>query len=184
MGFKTVKSASASSYSMKPIVITRTDYTADEMWTFYKKEHDGRMKERYQAIAMMLEGRNAREVADALHLSRNTTWEWENTYNDAGIDGLKRKSPPGKESCLSSDEKELLKADILKNPHELGYDFLVWDGKGVSHHIEKRFGKHIGVRWTQRLLKRMGFTRQRPELKAAKADPVRQEKFKTDLKKR
>nr|MDO8115302.1 helix-turn-helix domain-containing protein [Candidatus Sigynarchaeota archaeon] len=74
---------------MKPLEITRTDYTVDEMWTFYKKEHDGRMKERYQAIAMMLEGKSAPEVADALHLSRNTTWEWENTYNDAGIDGLK-----------------------------------------------------------------------------------------------
>ena len=171
-------------FFMKSIEISRVDYTADEMWTFYKKERDGRMKERYHAIAMMLEGKNAREAADALHLSRNTTWEWATAYNDVGIDGLKRKSPPGKQSCLSSEEREILKVDILKNPHEFGYDFLVWDGKGVSHHIEKRFGKHIGVRWAQRLLKKMGFTRQRPELKAAKADPAKQEQFKADLKKR
>lgn len=168
---------------MQPIGITCIDHTADEMWTFYKKEHDGRMKERYHVIAMMLDGKNTREAADALHLSRNTTWEWATAYNATGIDGLKRKSPPGKKSCLTSDEKEILKADILKNPHELGYDFLVWDGKGVVHHIEKRFGKHIGVRWAQRLIKRLGFTRQRPELKAAKADAVKQEKFRADLKK-
>ncbi|MEX2719301.1 MAG: transposase [Candidatus Sigynarchaeota archaeon] len=169
---------------MQPIGITCIDYTADEMWTFYKKEHDGRMKERYHAIALMLEGKNAREVADALHLSRNTTWEWATAYNAMWIDGLKRKSPPGKKSCLTSDEKEILKADILVNPHELGYDFLVWDGKGVVHHIEKRFGKHIGVRWAQRLIKRLCFTRQRPELTAAKADPVKQEQFRADMKKR
>jgi len=170
-------------YSMKPIEITRTDCTADEMWALYKKEYDGRMKERYQAIAIMLEGRNAREAADALHLSRNTTWEWATAYNDVGVDGLKRKSPPGRKSRLTDDEKELLKVDILRNPRELGYDFSVWDGKNVSHHIEQRFGKHIGVRGVQKMLRQMGFSLQRPEFKAAKADPVKQEKFKVKLKK-
>jgi putative transposase len=141
------------------------------------------MKERYHAMALMLDGSNAHQAADALHLSRNTTWEWASAYNDAGIDGLKRKSPPGRVPCLTAEEKELLKMDILKNPHEFGYDFLVWDGKGVAHHIEQRFGKHICVRWAQKLLKKIGFTRQRPELEAAKADPVKQEQFKAQIKK-
>jgi transposase len=168
---------------MKPIRITCTDHTADEMWVFFKKERDGRMKVRYQVIAMMLDGNNAREVAETIHLSRNTTWEWATAYNDGGLDGLKRKSPSGRRSRLTENENELLKADILKNPRELGYDFSVWDGKSVSHHIEQRFGKHIGVREAQRILKKMGLTMQRPELKAAKADPALQEKFKTKLKK-
>jgi transposase len=168
---------------MKPIEITRVDYTADEMWTFYKKECDGRMKERYHAIALMLGGKNAHDAADALHLSRNTTWEWATAYNDVGIEGLKRRSPPGKPSCISEAEKELLKADIQKNPRELGYDFSVWDGKGVSHHVEQSFGKHIGVRRAQTMLSQMGFSLQRPELKAAKANPALQEKFRAKLKK-
>jgi putative transposase len=169
---------------MKPIEITRTDYMVDEMWTFYKKERDGRMKERYQAIAMMLDGKNAREAADTLHLSRNTTWEWATAYNDEGLEGLKRNSPPGRTSRLSDEEKKLLKEDILKNPHELGYNFSIWDGKSVSHHIEQRFGKHIGIRQAQKMLHQMGLTLQRPELKAAKADPVKQEKFMADVKKK
>ena len=123
-------------------------------------------------------------AADALHLSRNTTWVWATAYNDAGIDGLKRRSPPGRTPRLSAEEKELLKVDILKNPRELGYDFSVWDGIRVSHHIEQRFGKHISVRGAQKMLHKMGFSQQRPELKAAKADPVAQKKFKANLKKR
>lgn len=169
---------------MNPIQITCNDHTADEMWALYKKESDGRMKERYQVIAMMLEGNNAQEVAKALHLSRNTTWEWATAYNKWGLDGIKRKSPPGRKPRLTEDEKELLKADILSNPRELGYDFSVWDGKSVSHHIEQRFGKQIGVREAQRILGKIGFTLQRPELKAAKADPIQQKKFKVKFKKR
>ena len=169
---------------MKPIEITRTDYMADEMWAFYKKERDGRMKERYQAIAIMLEGNNAREAADVLHLSRNTTWEWATAYNDAGFDGLKRKSPPGRKSRLTDDEKELLKVDIQKNPRDLGYEFSIWDGKSVSHHIEQRFSKLIGVRGVQKMLRKLGFSLQRPELKPAKANPVKQQEFKDNIKKR
>jgi len=168
---------------MKPIEITRVDYTADEMWTFCKKERDGRMKERYHAIALMLEGKNAHEAADALHLSRNTTWEWASAYNDDGMEGLKRRSPPGRPSRLTDEEKELLKEDVLTNPRELGYEFSIWDGKSVSHHVEQRFGKHIGVRGVQKMLRSMGFSLQRPELKAAQADPAKREKFKADLKK-
>jgi putative transposase len=169
---------------MKPIEITRTEYMADEMWTLYKKERDGRMKERYHAIAMMLEGRNARETADALHLSRNTTWEWAIAYNDEGLEGLKRDSPPGRTPRLTNDEKELLKADLLKNPRELGYDFSRWDGKSISHHIDRCFNKHLSVRGVQEMVKKMGFTLQRANVKQVKADPALQEKFKADLKKK
>ncbi|HME51502.1 MAG TPA: winged helix-turn-helix domain-containing protein [Candidatus Lokiarchaeia archaeon] len=169
---------------MKPIEITRVDYTADEMWTFYKKERDGRMKERYHAIALMLEGNNAREAADALHLSRNTTWEWAIAYDEEGLEGLKRESPPGRTPRLSKEEKDLLKADLLINPRELGYDFSIWDGKSISHHIDRRFNRHLSVRGVQQMVKKMGFTLQRANVKYVKADPVAQEKFKAELKKK
>jgi len=169
---------------MKPTKITRADHAPDEIWAIYKKERDGRMKERYHAIAMMLDGKNAREVADALHLSRNTTWEWAVAYNSLGIEGLKRESPPGRTPRLTSEERELLKVDIQKNPREFGYDFSNWDGKSISHHIERRFNKHVGVRRVQVMLKQMGFTRQRPSMRFAKADPAKQQEFRDGMKKK
>ncbi|MHA1683347.1 MAG: hypothetical protein ACTSUE_20575 [Promethearchaeota archaeon] len=57
---------------MKATKITRVDLTSDKMWVLYKKERDGRMKERYHAIALMLEGKTPPAVAKMLHLARNS----------------------------------------------------------------------------------------------------------------
>lgn len=93
------------------------------MWEMYKHEHDGRMKERYHCIAMMLDGATPGEVARTFHCSRNTTWEWAVAYNDSGLEGLKRESPPGLKSRLSDEQKAALKEDLKKNPRDLGYAF-------------------------------------------------------------
>ncbi|NMC08190.1 MAG: helix-turn-helix domain-containing protein, partial [Candidatus Lokiarchaeota archaeon] len=111
---------------MKPTRITRTDISADKMWEMYKHEHDGRMKERYHCIAMMLDGGTAGEVARSFHCSRNTTWEWAVAYNEGGLEGLKRESPPGLKSRLSDEQKAALKEDLKKSPRELGYPFAIW----------------------------------------------------------
>lgn len=169
---------------MKAIKITRDDYTADEMWELYKKEKDGRMKERFQAIALMIEGKTAPQAAKALHLARNTTWEWAVAYNENGLDGLQRKSPTGKNSRLNNEQQEMLKDDVIRGPRELGYSFSNWDGKTLSHHIKLKFGVSLGARGVQILLKKLGFTRQKPDIAYAKADPEAKIQFKLDLKKR
>jgi len=169
---------------MKTTKITREDYTADEMWTLYKKERDGRMKERYHAVALMLEGKSPPEVARELHVSRNTIWEWAKAYNEKGLDGIQRKSPPGKKSCLTRMQKEELKKDLLKSPREFGYEFAIWNGKNISIHIKKKFNANLGHRGVQKMLKKEGYSRQKPRISYAKADPVVQEQFKVDLKKR
>jgi transposase len=61
---------------------------------------------------MMLEGKNAREAADILHLSRNTTREWAAAYNDGGLEGLKRESPPGRTPRLSNEGRERARSVI------------------------------------------------------------------------
>lgn len=169
---------------MKAIQITRASPTADELWELYRKEKDGRMKERLHVIALMHRVKSAPKVAEIVGRVRNTVWEWVKAFNEGGLEGLTRKSPPGKKSRLSDDEKELLKADICRNPRDLGYDFSNWDGKSVAFHIKKRFGKEYAPRTTIRLMHKLGFTLQRPSTVPAKADPKAKEEFKKDLKKR
>ncbi|MHA1369694.1 MAG: helix-turn-helix domain-containing protein [Promethearchaeota archaeon] len=149
----------------------------------YRKEKDGLMKERYYAIALMHELKSAPKVAKVIGRVRNTVWEWVTAFNKDGLEGLRYKKPPGAKSRLTEAEKEQVRSDILAGPRALGYHFSNWDGKSLSQHIKNRFSKKLGPRAVQKLLKRMGFTRQKPDIAYAKADPDAQVQFKLDLKK-
>lgn len=169
---------------MKAIQITRESPTVDELWNLYRSEKDGRMKERYHAIALMHELKSAPKVAKVIGRVRNTVWEWVTAFNEGGIDALHYVKPPGPRCRLNDQEKEQLKADVLAGPRALGYDFSNWDGKSLSYHIKKSFDVELGVRAVQKQLKKMGFTRQKPDIVYAKADPEAQVQFKLELKKR
>jgi transposase len=184
MTVKTVKFRRDVSHSMRAIRITHNEFTADEIWALYRKEHDGRMKERYHVIALMLEGWTAPQVAKFLHLVRNTPWEWATMYNDKGLDGLKRTSPPGMTPQLSKEQLAMLEADLEKEPQELGYDFPRWTGKTVAYHVGVKYGAKIGERMAQKWVKRLGFTQQVPEQQHADADPAVQAQFLVEIKKK
>lgn len=169
---------------MRAIQITNTSRTADEMWDLYHREHDGRMKERYHVIALMLEGRTAPEVADLVNLVRDTTWEWAVKYNEGGIEGLKRISPPGMTAQLTKEQLAMLEDDLKKEPQELGYDFPRWTGKSVAYHIGIKYGATMGERMAEKWIKRLGFTQQVPEILQADANPAVQAEFEVKIKKR
>jgi len=168
---------------MQAIQITNYSHTADEIWELYRNEHYGRMKERYQVIALMLEGRTAPDVAELVHRVRNTTWEWAIIYNEGGIENLERKSPPGKTPQLTKEQLAMLEADLEKEPQELGYDFPRWTGKTIAYHVGKRYGATMGERMAQKWAKRLGFTQQVPEVRHASKNPEAEAQFEADLKK-
>jgi len=173
----------ADIFLVRPTKITRIDFSADEMWEKYKSKHDGRMKERYHCIAMMLDGATPGEVAKVFHCSRNTTWEWAVAYNEGGLEGLERESPPGLKSRLSDEQKAALKEDLKKSPRDLGYSFSTWTGKSFGFHILQQYSIEYGERAVEKLIKSMNFTLQRPTFVHPKADPVVQARAIEDIKK-
>ena len=169
---------------MKSLQITRNSPSKDELKELYRNENDGRMKERYHAIYLMHVFKSAKKVAKIVLRSKKTVINWIKAFNEGGIEGLARDSPPGKQSRLSKEQMDDLKKDVLKNPRELGYDFSNWEGKSVEHHILEKFGVKLGVRAVQKLLHKLGFSLQRPKYKLAKADPEAQKEFRQKLKKK
>lgn len=125
---------------MKKLLVTRNSPNKDELRELYLKEKDCRMKEHYHAIFLMHKLKNAKEAADIIGRDKSTILEWIKAFNDEGIDGLIRDSPPVRKSQLSQIQKEELKKDFLKNPRELGYDFSNWEKKSITYHIQNKFG--------------------------------------------
>jgi transposase len=168
---------------MKKLQIIRSSPDHDELVELYKKERNIKLKERYQALYLMIELENCTKVAELVKKSRTTIQTWVKTFNRGGLEAIVPESPPGRPSSLTDDQKQVLIADISTHPRELSYDFSNWEGKSVSAHIKNKFGVLLKVRQCQYLLHELGFTLQRPRYKFPKADPEEQEKFIQEFKK-
>ena len=149
----------------------------------YKDEKNTKLKVRYHALVLMYEFQNCTTVAELVKKSRTTIQSWVKAFNACGIEAIVPKSPPGRPSSLSEDQKEELKNDILTHPRELGHEFSNWEGKHVSEHIKNKFGVLLKVRQCQYLLHELGFTLQRPRYKFPKANLKKQKEFVQDFKK-
>lgn len=83
----------------------RSDIPLKEVIQAYKKEKDGRLKERLLAIKLLLEGKTVPQIADELEVSLKTIYNWINHWNDQGYEGLKPKHrKSGRKGYLSRDE--------------------------------------------------------------------------------
>lgn len=169
---------------MKPLQITRSSPDHNVLVELYRKERTSKLKERYQALYLLGEGKNCTEVAKVLKRSRRTILNWLHAFNDGGLDGIVPNIPPGRPSRLTDEQKVALRDDVLQHPRELGYEFSNWEGKSVAFHVSKKFDVEMGVRQAQRLLHELGFTLQRPRYHFKKADPKQQEEFIRDFQKK
>ena len=168
---------------MKKLQLTRSSPDHDKLVELYKKETKVKLKERYQALYLMIEMGNCTKVAELIKKSRNTVQAWVKLFNERGLEAIAPNSPPGRPSRLSDDQKEEIKADVMRHPRELDYDFSNWEGKSVAEHIHIKFGVSFSVRAAQKLLHALGFSLQRPKYKFPKADPEKQEEFIREFKK-
>jgi len=169
---------------MQKLEITRRDLSVDELKRCYRDEKNVRIKERILAIIHVMEGKNCTEVGAILKRDRNTIQLWVKSYNREGFKGLKPIQSPGKPSSLTKEQLNELKADIQKNPRELGYEFSNWTGKTAAMHVKNKFGVQLKVRRIISLLHALGVTLQRPRHKLIKADPKAQATFQETLKKK
>jgi len=168
---------------MEKLQIIRSSPDHAKLVELYKKETRIKLKERYQALYLMIEVRNCTEVAKLIKKSRKTVQTWVRIFNEGGLEAIVPDSPPGRPSWLSEDQKENLKLDIISHPRELGYEFSNWEGKSVAEHVRIKFGVSFSVRAAQKLLHALGFSLQRPKYKFPKADPEKQEEFIREFKK-
>ncbi len=162
---------------MRPLQITRSSPDHDVLVELYRKEKNLKLKERYQALYLLSEGRNCTQVAKMLKRSRRTILNWLNAFNRGGLTAIVPILSPGRPSRLTEEQKTTLKDDVLQHPRDLGYDFSNWEGKHVSQHIKNKFGVLLKVRQCQYLLHELGFTLQRPRYHFQKADPKQQDDF-------
>src|SRR3954470_5050448 len=104
-----------------------------------RKERDALRRDRYRAVAMALEGKEALQIAERLGRSRRSVQDWVYAYRDGGIDAIQPTPRPGRTPKLPREREAELKARLDAGPRpEDGVCTL--RGKDVVRILEREFG--------------------------------------------
>lgn len=118
----------------------------------YKKERDGRIKERILMLIHSYGGKSSRDVGKIIQCDQKLVLYWKKRYVLEGLEGLKTKLRSGKPTLLSRRQKEKIKNKIAEdNPAD------PWTTKKVCDLIRKETGVKYTQRHVQRILRKWDF---------------------------
>jgi len=131
---------------------------------------------RRQAIRLLNKGLTQKDVAEQLEVSRRAVGNWWQTFQAGGWSALKKKKRgrrPGEQAKLTGEQEEQI-CEIIseKSPEQLKLKFALWNRQAVQSLIHERFGVRYTLQNLSILLKRWGFTPQRPLKKAYEQRPA------------
>ena len=102
------------------------------------------------------------EISRYLGISRATVGEWAKTIEVKGIRGLRKRKATGSASKLSNPQKEKLKKKLDRGALASGFPTDRWTLERVQKLIKKEFGVIYHLNYLNRLLRKLGFSPQKP----------------------
>lgn len=139
-------------------------------------ERDALRRDRYRAVSLALEGKEAAEIAQAVGRARRSVQDWAYSYRDGGIDAIQPARRKGREPKLSRQREAELRARLDAGPRpEDGVCTL--RGKDVVRILEREFLVKYTLAGAYELLERLGYSCLAPRPRHEKGDPAAQERF-------
>ena len=81
---------------LRMLRITNLAVTREQVWAAFRRTHDVRLRERYHAILLLMDGQSCPEIAQRLFREEETIRTWVQALNDAGLPGLEHAPIPGR----------------------------------------------------------------------------------------
>ena len=142
-----------------------------------KKSKDFDYAQRLRVIILLgAHGKKRTEVAQMLDVSESAVYLWLRKFRCSGIQGLRDNYKPRK-SNLTDDQREELRSIVIAGPEAAGLDTGTWTAAIIRDVIEKRFGVTYSTSAVLKILHRLNFSPQLPQVQLARADPLAQKKW-------
>ncbi len=142
------------------IAITRADLDAGGFRRAAGRTRDAAAARRMLALALVLEGRNRTEAAQAAGMDRQTLRDWVHRYNAQGLQGLTNRPKRGapKRKLTAAQEAEV--ADWVRaGPTWQVHKVVRWRCCDLRDEIARRFDVTMHERTVGKLLVRLNFSR-------------------------
>jgi transposase len=141
----------------------------------------GAQVRRLLALAMVLDGRPRNEAASSNGMDRQTLRDWVHRYNEAGVEGLRSRPPPGRPAFLTDQQMAELYELVVKGP-DLAVDKSVrWRCADLREVVKRRFSVEVHESTIGKWLHELGLTRLQPRPVHPKKDPEAETAFKKTL---
>jgi transposase len=135
-----------------------------------KRDFDALERRRFKAFGLLRRGVSEAEVARQVGVHRQSVNRWAKQIEEQGREGLKQAGRAGRKSRLSQADLNCLEERLKRGAEALGYETNLWTLERVAELVERDFGVkyHAGhVSW---LLKKLGWSCQRPTGRALERD--------------
>lgn len=151
----------------------RRDRTATVLRKWARRTGDSRAASRAFAIANALEGMSRAEAARLAGMERQALRDAVVRYNAEGVDGLSDRPHP-RRSRLTDGQQAALRALILRGPDPERDGVSSWTRADIAGLIERHFGYRYHVSSLSKILRALGFSRQKTRPLHPNADPKAQ----------
>lgn len=129
-----------------------------------------REKRRLKAATLFKKDVPQAEIARRFGISTAAASYWYAAYKKGGKAALRSKGQTGFSSKLTPKKRLLFKKAILKGPLSYGYETNLWTLPRLSAVMKKVAGVKFSDVWTWQIVRDLGFTPQKPQVKAAQRD--------------
>lgn len=131
---------------------------------------EGREKARLAAGRLFSKGITQAEVARRFGATRTAALYWHRLWKQKGSAGLRSKGKPGFASRLTEDKRKRFKRAILQGPLRYGFETQLWTLSRLAAVMQKTTGVRFGHNHTWEIVRSLGFTCQKPRVKARERD--------------
>ena len=131
-----------------------------------QKATDWREGRRLRAWELKQKGWKQQDIADALGVTKGAVSQWMKRGREGGLQGLKRKPPPGVAPRLNEEQRAHLKEVLLQGAEAYGFRGEVWTCKRVAEVIRKEFGISYHPAHVSWVIRQLGLSLQKPMRRA------------------
>lgn len=128
---------------------------------------------RKRAYELVQAGWTQTKVAEALGVTEGAVSQWMKRAREGGVEALRHQAPPGAESKLSAEQLASLPDILARGAEAYGFSGAVWTRARVRQVIQDVFGVNYHVDHMSYLLKKIGWSRQKPIRRATQRNEAK-----------
>jgi len=142
-----------------------------------KRNGNHELSRKIRAIILLGVNRKKRaEVAEICEASLRAIYLWQQKFRQSGVDGLREHYKPKR--CSLSELQQIELASVVNaGPEAAGFDTGTWTAALIGDIIKDRYGVSYSISAVTKLLHRLNFSVQLPQVQLARADPKAQQRW-------
>ena len=133
-------------------------------------DYAGLEARRLQAARLFEQGLSQAAVSRKLGVKPASVCRWYRDWKSGGRQALRRKGAAGRKARMSAAQLRQLESALLKGPQAHGYHSELWTLERIGTLIQQRFGVRYYRGHVWKLLRKLGWSPQRPALQAKERD--------------